>query len=199
MITLKCIDKIRDNSGKICGYTLQDLNGDTKTVASESLKRAIVNKQVDVINLRITSDNRLVSTSRKQLANNKIFRKEDESILKSNSDKHIKEETIASDINYEVRGYTVRPDYDQRKEANFLKNLVNAGFKYVGTKDVSHMHKIIVQFQGVFSTNTSFIELLINGDRTTVKFIRDLKEVQCIEIPTSKTGIKMIINKICNE
>lgn len=39
MITLKCIGKIRDNSGKICGYTLQDLNGDTKTVESESLKK----------------------------------------------------------------------------------------------------------------------------------------------------------------
>lgn len=90
----------------------------------------------------------------------KFFRKEDESILKSNSDKHIKEETIASDINYEVRGYTARPDYDQRKEANFLKNLVKAGFKYVGTKDVSHMHKIIVQFQGIFSTNTSFLMVI---------------------------------------
>ena len=84
MITLKCIDKIRDNSGKICGYTLQDLNGDTKTVASESLKRAIVNKQVDVINLRITSDNRLVSTSRKQLANNKIYKRLKRSTMHGN-------------------------------------------------------------------------------------------------------------------
>lgn len=50
-----------------------------------------------------------------------------------------------------------------------------------------------------FSTKTSFIELLINGDRTTVKFIRDLKEVQSMEISTSKTGINMIINKIYKE
>ena len=67
MITVKCIGKIRDKSGKIIGYRLQDINGQTQEASAESLKKAIKNKVIHVINLRLTSDNRLVNSSEKQL------------------------------------------------------------------------------------------------------------------------------------
>ena len=67
MITVKCIGKIRDKSGKIIGYRLQDINGQTQEASAESLKKAIKNKSIHIINLRLTSDNRLVNSSEKQL------------------------------------------------------------------------------------------------------------------------------------
>lgn len=67
MIQAKCIQKFRDNTGKIYGYRLQDLNGKTQDVQPDNLKAAIRNKQIHIVNLTLTSDNRLVDTTEKQL------------------------------------------------------------------------------------------------------------------------------------
>lgn len=67
MIQAKCIDKFRDANNKIIGYRLIDLNGQTQDVKSENLKRAIENKQINIVNLTLTSDYRLVDTNEKQL------------------------------------------------------------------------------------------------------------------------------------
>ncbi|MBO5389455.1 MAG: hypothetical protein J6A59_15235 [Lachnospiraceae bacterium] len=73
MIQAKCIEKFRDKTGKIYGYKLTDLNNQTQDVKPENLKEAIRNKQIHVINLRLTSDNRLVDTNEKQLQNIEIL------------------------------------------------------------------------------------------------------------------------------
>ena len=49
MIQTKCIQKFRDNSGKIYGYRLIDLNGQTQDVRPEALKNAIAKGQIKVI------------------------------------------------------------------------------------------------------------------------------------------------------
>lgn len=67
MIQAKCIQKFRDSNGKIYGYRLIDINGKTQDVESENLKKAIRNKQIHIVNLTLTSDNRLVDTTEKQL------------------------------------------------------------------------------------------------------------------------------------
>ena len=67
MIQTKCIQKFRDKSNKIYGYRLQDINGQTQDITSENLKKAIINKQINVINLTLTKDQRLVS---KEAVNN---------------------------------------------------------------------------------------------------------------------------------
>lgn len=67
MLTVKCIEKFKDQHNKIYGYRLIDLNGAIQDVASDNLKRAIANKQVQVINLTLTKDNRLVDCNNKQL------------------------------------------------------------------------------------------------------------------------------------
>ena len=67
MIQAKCVQKFRDNTGKIYGYRLQDLNGKTQDVQPDNLKAAIRNKQIHIVNLTLTSDNRLVDTTEKQL------------------------------------------------------------------------------------------------------------------------------------
>ncbi len=67
MIQAKCIEKFRDKTGKIYGYRLQDINGQRQDVQSENLKTAIRNKQIHIVNLTLTADNRLVDSSEKQL------------------------------------------------------------------------------------------------------------------------------------
>lgn len=73
MISVKCIQKFRDKNNHIYGYRLQDINGKTQDVKPENLKQAIRCNQIHVINLALTSDNRLVDSSEKQLQNNKIL------------------------------------------------------------------------------------------------------------------------------
>lgn len=60
MITAKCIEKLRDANGCLCGYRLMDNQGRTKDVAVDQLKKAIHNGQISVTNLRLTPDNRLM-------------------------------------------------------------------------------------------------------------------------------------------
>lgn len=67
MITVKCIEKFRNSSGQIIGYRLQDINGQTQDATSDALKKAIKTKQIHVVNLTLTSDNRLVDSNEKQL------------------------------------------------------------------------------------------------------------------------------------
>ena len=60
MIQLKCIEKIRDKHNNITDYRLQDINGHTKRISAKELKLLILNKKVEITNLRLTSNNTLV-------------------------------------------------------------------------------------------------------------------------------------------
>lgn len=61
MIKVKNIKTVRDTRGNIKGYVIEDEIGATKEVGSRELKEAIRAKKVEVINLTLTSDGRLVS------------------------------------------------------------------------------------------------------------------------------------------
>lgn len=74
MIQVKCIEKIRDYNNKIYGYKLIDINGQTQDVTPEDLKRAIQNNHINVINLTLTIDGRLIDKKPEtQLQNKKIM------------------------------------------------------------------------------------------------------------------------------
>lgn len=60
MIQVKCTYKFKDKNNNIYGYRIQDVNGKTMDVQADKLKQAIRNNQVTVINLILTSDNRLI-------------------------------------------------------------------------------------------------------------------------------------------
>ena len=72
MIQVKCIQKFRDERGRIYGYRLKDVNQQTQDVTPENLKNAIRNGKITVVNLKLTSDNRLVDTSEKLLQNKSL-------------------------------------------------------------------------------------------------------------------------------
>lgn len=70
MIQAKCIQKFRNKQNQIYGYRLQDTRGAIKDVLADQLKIAIKNKQINIINLTLTSDNRLIDTNTNTNSNN---------------------------------------------------------------------------------------------------------------------------------
>lgn len=65
MIKVKAVQTFRDKNNTIIGYSLADSKGNVKKMKSQELKRAIKAGKIEVINLTLTSDNRLVSTKSK--------------------------------------------------------------------------------------------------------------------------------------
>lgn len=66
MLVIRCIEKIRDNNGRITHYKIQDTERNIKIVTANQLKVAISNMQVNCINLTLTSDNRLIDKETKE-------------------------------------------------------------------------------------------------------------------------------------
>ena len=56
-----CISRVRNNKGEIVGYVLQNsVTHQELSVSPLELKNKISNNRVDVLNLKLTSDGRLV-------------------------------------------------------------------------------------------------------------------------------------------
>ena len=60
MLQAKCIEKIRDKNNLITAYKLQDTQGNNTTISAQQLKQAIKANQINIVNLKLTSDNRLI-------------------------------------------------------------------------------------------------------------------------------------------
>lgn len=59
-LKLKCLHKYRDKNSNIIGYGLIDIQGKPYKVSSNDLKQAIKQGRVYVVNLTLTTDNRLI-------------------------------------------------------------------------------------------------------------------------------------------
>ena len=64
MLDCKCIRKYFDKNGVIIGYLLVDAKGETVQVKQNVLKNLIRMGKVDVLNLTLTSDNRLIDAAK---------------------------------------------------------------------------------------------------------------------------------------
>lgn len=61
MMQVRAIKKFHDDKGKLVGYTIQDeATGQQMNVYKENLKRAVINKQCEIVNMTLTSDGRLI-------------------------------------------------------------------------------------------------------------------------------------------
>ena len=76
MIQAKCIQKFRDNSGNIFGYRLVDAQGQTRDFRSNELKNMISKGKLRVLNLKLTSNGRLIDdTENPQCVWNELLNK----------------------------------------------------------------------------------------------------------------------------
>ena len=64
MLQARCIRKFRDNNKQIKGYRLKDNFGKTIDVTPEQLKNAIINNKIQIVNLTLTSDGRLIDAAK---------------------------------------------------------------------------------------------------------------------------------------
>lgn len=74
MKSFKCIDKIRNSNGKIINYRLSCVNGEVISMQPSVLKDRIRSGSINVINLKLTSDGRIIdakNTDSKKQSNNK--------------------------------------------------------------------------------------------------------------------------------
>lgn len=71
MITCECIDRVKDSSGNIIEYMLRDSKGNITRLGATPLKSSIRAKAIEVINLKLTADNRLVESKIEQDKHNK--------------------------------------------------------------------------------------------------------------------------------
>ncbi len=60
MITVKCIGTLLDENHKVFAYRIMDTEGNIKCVSPEQLKADIANKQIQVDNIALTSDGRII-------------------------------------------------------------------------------------------------------------------------------------------
>lgn len=65
MIETMCTDKIRDRQNRIIKYILKDVNGQEQIFDAQNLKQLIVAHKVNVRNLTLTADNRLIDAGDK--------------------------------------------------------------------------------------------------------------------------------------
>lgn len=63
MIKVTCIQKVRDSQGKIVSYLMEDEYHNQKIVEPLDLKATIINGAVQVTNLKLTSDGRLIDSN----------------------------------------------------------------------------------------------------------------------------------------
>lgn len=68
-ITCICVDKIRKSSGVVQSYVLKALDGTTCTFEHDELKRRMRNKELNILNLQLASDGRIVDKAYKKEAN----------------------------------------------------------------------------------------------------------------------------------
>lgn len=60
MIKARCTKEIKDKQGNTIGYTVQDNKGHKVNFYKEAIKEHITNKKLDIPNLKVTSDGRIV-------------------------------------------------------------------------------------------------------------------------------------------
>mgnify|MGYP003290216077 CR=1 FL=1 len=97
MIKATCTEKIRGKYNRIEAYVLQDTQGNMLRTTPDQLKMAIFSKQVEIDNLKLTSDGRLID---KEPTDNIKFSTEEEK-FKRYTDSMIS--MIATEINKEAK------------------------------------------------------------------------------------------------
>lgn len=60
MLEAECINKFRNSKNQIMAYRLMDMFGRIQDIYTDELKSKIKNGDISIINLTLTSDNRLI-------------------------------------------------------------------------------------------------------------------------------------------
>lgn len=223
MIQVKCIEKFRDRHNKICAYRLQDSNNQIKDVTPHDLKNAIRNKQIDVINLTLTSDGRIIGKNPDNyLVDSK--NKQNEIIRVSSQSPFIisllglgKEIVDMLNKRYKYKFYShiymnpdVRSDVSDFDKINENENVVvvNEVFKEQNNKITrfnylipkKELKETMIALFIVSETNCNgeYYWLEIEPDYTTMNMYRILEHSEDTVCDSSKPHIRNMLNTVNN-
>ena len=141
IVQFKCIKKHKNKRGNIDLYTLQDVKGNNIEIDASSLKAAIVNNKINVVNLTLTSNNKLVDSNR--AGSSSIKEEVLKSLLTLVKKKHISDVIVSIGRRYQ--------ESITKVDKNTFKNLIN------NDKDAVNI--------GIILNSTPFYEVEFDLDR----------------------------------
>ena len=136
-----CTDRLGESNGKIEGYFLVDINTmQGQYFTSDVVKNAVASGRVEVLNLTLSSDGRLIPTNKgktlneilaESSSNNKQLTLEDVASLDEEVDKLMKNEFNSTKIDPNVMQYNIYPgEYRKYNENNTMSlNTIALTFK----------------------------------------------------------------------
>lgn len=149
MITVKCIQKFRNKNNQITGYKLQDCTGAVKDVTPEQLKNAIRSNSVSVVNLKLTSDGKLIDSAKESIT--------DDIEIVSGAEANKKLLYLESGMPLQVQ---LSPEIGYKQVV------------FVGIKDIQYRESFVFfdgsSLTGTFGLTSKFIEN--NRDKVKFKF-----------------------------
>lgn len=205
MIQAKCINKIKNKYGVIEQYTLQDKTGETITVTSKQLKDAILAGKIEIVNLQLTKNNRLMD-------------KNIEDTLKSYSimDSNINEQKSKAQYSKSVmlgmapvlneHGHVVDVDSERvlfTDATNIFSRSIyaeNVTATFSGTKEINKVMTympLTLQFKEVIVNNPCLMTNIGNGNSMGIKVIsRDITiKHNCVDIKTVDEIFRLLKNQ----
>ena len=138
MVQAKCIEKIRDKNNNIIGYKIVDKNKNAVAVKSDRLKEVIRSGQLEVINLALTSDNRIID-KKPDIPSKSI---------PTHSKSNINAEVILVKVN--ALGYTITTfDTDCGHKCYLASSPDNSNHILIIPDDVKHIHPKLNSFNAI--------------------------------------------------
>lgn len=121
MIKAKCIRKDRDKNGNITGYELIDEKGQLGYFKADALKRNILSGNIEVINLKLTADNKLVDKKEDDLSD--LVKRVKESEEAKNSVLYNRYKNTLEDIGVDIVGALYVPyEYRWSRDKSVIHN-----------------------------------------------------------------------------
>ena len=208
---LMCIERIRDKSGKVVEYVLEDILTEDKTrVKPEELKSAIRCNKVDIINLTLTSNGRLIDNGGLEKFNKKLEKlNENGKVNKDDTTKAVNEskkfmKRLIKDTHYGTTSFlfkklgyirdiklvedTIR---DGSKEVTNLK-----GYKPETGKAYWGNRPVLIGAFDISSLNTLVISVITESDekllyQKKIQFNKDVKHSEFLEYELSKAASEL--------
>lgn len=169
MIIAKCIHTFRKENGTIYGYRLIDRRGQIRDIKSIQLRKAMIENKIQVVNLRLTKDYRIIGTKYKADSNDteKAYKN-----FMSNITKLMKEVFISSGIAERSKKSKVNLDpptceVEDEERIKSSKDRTNIYYAYIedlfiDKNDIDEYYSIVVKLY--IERNKTYAEIVLQDD-----------------------------------
>lgn len=190
LLTLKCkcLDKERDKHGNITDYLLVDRSGNKRQMDAKKLKQLIRNYQLDVVDLTLTKDNRLVDGAEKKSAPKKKapMQKQVQPTAKA---PEVKKPAQINIVPVVLTHEVVKCLLDLLENAMYDdKKLVNIRIAFIGKHSSTDLSKAVGTAKSLGDTPFSYVEHITEKGFNLLVFPKNLKESN-FKMPSNCKGL----------